>query len=223
MVKVLLVDDQRLFTDGIIAILAETDDIQVVGVATNGEEAIAKFQQYEPDLVLMDIHMPHVNGIRATLDIKESYPDVKVILLTTFADEDLIVRGFNVGADGYLLKDLNGEKLIWAIREAERGEMVISGPVARILAKKIREYKYDKKEIFRQKLATLEVVLTPRELEIAYMLMEEETNKSIAQKLYLSEGTIKNYISDLYHKLNIHSRKRVIDFLKGLFSKKEYW
>ncbi|APC49627.1 hypothetical protein BME96_16140 [Virgibacillus halodenitrificans] len=223
MVKVLLVDDQRLFTDGIMAILAETDDIQVVGVATNGEEAIAKFQQYEPDLVLMDIHMPHVNGIRATLDIKESYPDVKVILLTTFADEDLIVRGFNVGADGYLLKDLNGEKLIWAIREAERGEMVISGPVARILAKKIREYKYDKKEILRQKLATLEVVLTPRELEIAYMLMEEETNKSIAQKLYLSEGTIKNYISDLYHKLNIHSRKRVIDFLKGLFSKKEYW
>ncbi|MYL56038.1 response regulator [Virgibacillus halodenitrificans] len=223
MVKVLLVDDQRLFTDGIMAILAETDDIQVVGVATNGEEAIAKFQQYEPDLVLMDIHMPHVNGIRATLDIKESYPEVKVILLTTFADEDLIVRGFNVGADGYLLKDLNGEKLIWAIREAERGEMVISGPVARILAKKIREYKYDKKEILRQKLATLEVVLTPRELEIAYMLMEEETNKSIAQKLYLSEGTIKNYISDLYHKLNIHSRKRVIDFLKGLFSKKEYW
>ncbi|MBD1221315.1 response regulator [Virgibacillus halodenitrificans] len=223
MVKVLLVDDQRLFTDGILAILAETDDIQVVGVATNGKEAIAKFQQYEPDLALMDIHMPHVNGIRATLDIKERYPDVKVILLTTFADEDLIVRGFNVGADGYLLKDLNGEKLIWAIREAERGEMVISGPVARILAKKIREYKYDKKEILRQKLATLEVVLTPRELEIAYMLMEEETNKSIAQKLYLSEGTIKNYISDLYHKLNIHSRKRVIDFLKGLFSKKEYW
>ncbi|WP_077358738.1 response regulator [Virgibacillus halodenitrificans] len=223
MVKVLLVDDQRLFTDGIMAILSETDDIHVVGVATNGEEAIAKFQQYEPDLVLMDIHMPHVNGIRATLDIKESHPDVKVILLTTFADEDLIVRGFHVGADGYLLKDLNSEKLVWTIREVDRGEIVISGPAARILAKKIREYKYDKKEILKQKLTTLEVMLTPRELEIAYMLMEGETNKSIAQKLYLSEGTIKNYISDLYHKLNIHSRKRVIDFLKGLFSKKEYW
>ncbi|AIF44557.1 response regulator transcription factor [Virgibacillus sp. SK37] len=223
MVKVLLVDDQRLFTDGIMAILSETDDIQVVGVATNGEEAIAKFQQYEPDLVLMDIHMPHVNGIRATLDIKESHPDVKVILLTTFADEDLIVRGFNVGADGYLLKDLNSKKLVWAIREVDLGETVISGPAARILAKKIREYKYDKKEILKQKLTTLEVMLTPRELEIAYMLMEGETNKSIAQKLYLSEGTIKNYISNLYHKLNIHSRKRVIDFLKGLFSKKEYW
>ncbi|AVR00358.1 DNA-binding response regulator [Oceanobacillus iheyensis] len=220
MIKVMLVEDQRLFSEGVEALISNTEDIQVVGIAANGEEAIETFKQCLPDVVLMDIHMPHVDGIKATVKIKESHPDTKIILLTTYADEDLIITGINAGADGFLLKSLRAASLIRCIRDVYADEIVLSGAVARILAEKIRNQTYSKKQILDRKLQNRNYVLSKRELDIACLLMNHHTNKQIAEKLYLSEGTIKNYISELYHKFNIPNRKNLINYLHKVLNKK---
>ncbi|CDO03685.1 Transcriptional regulatory protein LiaR [Oceanobacillus picturae] len=220
MIKVMLVEDQRLFSEGVEALISNTDDIQVVGVAANGEEAIKTFKQCLPDVVLMDIHMPHLDGIKATVRIKENHPDTKIILLTTYADEDLIITGINAGADGFLLKSLRAASLIRCIRDVYADEIVLSGAAARILAEKIRNQTYSKKQILDRKLQNRNYVLSKRELDIACLLMDHHTNKQIAEKLYLSEGTIKNYISELYHKFNIPNRKNLINYLNKVLNKK---
>ncbi|OZU88245.1 DNA-binding response regulator [Virgibacillus indicus] len=223
MIKVLLVDDQKLFSEGVRSLLSREEDMVVVGAASNGKEAMEKMLKHEPDVVLMDIHMPQVDGIKATIQIKEHFPKTKVILLTTFADEELVLIGKKVGADGFLLKDLSASHVIRSIRDAYHDEIVISGEAARILARQILQVNYSKKELLSQKLANREINLSARELDIAHLLMEETSNKHIAQRLFLSEGTIKNYISEIYNKVNIHNRKEVIAYLQGLFSKKSYW
>lgn len=126
MIKVMLVEDQRLFREGVQAILDKTDDIQVIGIAENGEAAIREIDKREvdktrPDVVLMDIHMPNMDGIRTTVYLKEHYPDIKVVILTSDADEDTVIRGISVGADGFLLKALYADSLIQVIRDAARG------------------------------------------------------------------------------------------------------
>ncbi|GAB3042050.1 response regulator [Virgibacillus ainsalahensis] len=219
MIKVMLVDDQRLFSEGVHAILKRTDDIKVVGMAANGQEAVQNIDEWQPDVILMDIHMPKVDGIRATTHLKDNYPDVKIILLTTFAEEDLIILGLRAGADGFLLKTLDGKRLTRSIRDAYDDQLVISGKAAKILAHKVSTFTSNRKEILGEKLKYRDVNLSKRELDIAYLLMDELTNKQIAQKLYLSEGTVKNYLSEIYHKLNIRQRKGVIIYFKGLFSK----
>src|SRR5699024_4419947 len=118
MIRVLVVEDQQLFKDGVKALLAQEDDIEVIGLACNGEEAIRQIKDQQPDVVLMDIHMPQVDGIKATLYIKEHYPDIKVVLLTTYAQKDAVIMGLNAGADGFLLKSLDAERLIRTIRDA---------------------------------------------------------------------------------------------------------
>jgi DNA-binding NarL/FixJ family response regulator len=216
MVKVMLVDDQRLFIEGVQAILSQEEDIEVVGLAANGLEILDNIEALEPDIILMDVYMPNSNGIEATFQIKNRFPHIKVILLTAFAEEELIIYGLNAGADGFLLKELDREQLTRAIRDVSYEEVVISGKAAKILAKKIRDLKYDKKQILQERLSKQQIHLTQRELEIADLLAEGATNKYIAQSLTLSEGTIKNYISDLYHKLDIHNRKDVISFIQKL-------
>ncbi|MFD2627840.1 response regulator [Oceanobacillus kapialis] len=220
MIKVMLVEDQRLFSEGVEALISNTEDIQVVGVANNGKEAIEIFKQCLPDVVLMDIHMPELDGIKATIRVKETHPDVKVILLTTYADEDLVITGVNAGADGFLLKSLRSASLIRSIREVYDNEIVLSGAAARILAEKIRDHTYSKKEILDRKLRNRNITLSARELDIAYLLMDHLTNKQIAEKLFLSEGTIKNYISELYHKFDIPNRKKLLQYLQKVLNRK---
>lgn len=194
MIKVMLVEDQRLFREGVQAILDKTDDIRVIGIAENGEAAIREIDKTRPDVVLMDIHMPNMDGIRTTVYLKEHYPDIKVVMLTSDADEDTVIRGISVGADGFLLKALYADSLIHAIREAVRGQPVLSGEVARILATRIRELTMNKKQILAKRLENRGLYFSARELDIAYLFMEGHTNKHIAQELYLGEGTVKNYI-----------------------------
>ena len=218
MVKVMLVDGQRLFIEGIQAILSQEEDIEVVGLASDGLKILGDIEVLKPDVLLMDINLPESNGIEATFQIKNRYPDIKIILLTTFAEEELIIYGFNAGADGYLLKELDREQLIRAIQDVTYDEVVISGKAAKMLATKIRHLKYDKKAILQDRLKGQHIHLTKRELELAYMLTEGATNKHMAKKLVLSEGTIKNYISDLYDQLEMRNRKEVKAFLKSLIS-----
>lgn len=216
MIKIMLVEDQRLFREGVEALISNTDDIEVIGMAESGESAIELLQHEQPDVILMDIHMAEMDGIKTTVYIKENHPSVKVVMLTTIAEEELVIRGINVGADGFLLKDLYPDNLIQSIRDAARGQSVLSGKVATILVNKIRELTLDKKQILGKRLENRGINLTARELDIAYLFMGGHSNKIIAQKLFLGEGTIKNYISEVYSKLNIRNRHEAINYLKNL-------
>lgn len=217
MIDVLLIEDQRLFSEGIQAVMNREEDIRVLAIATNEQEAIEKINQIKIDIVLMDVHLHNIEGIKMTLKIKESFPEIKVILLTATVDEDLVVNGLSVGADGFLLMSLYAENVTRAIRDTYQDQMVLSGEIAKILAKKIQELKFDKKQILTKKLKNRSIKLTDREVDIAYLLMEGHSNKAIAQKLYLSEGTIKNYVSGMYGKLKLRNRAEVSGFLNGLF------
>lgn len=215
-IKVMLVENQRLFRQGIKSIINNTKDIKVFNMAENGEMAIKLLEHEQPDVVLMDVHMPEMDGIKTTVHLKENYPSIKVIMLTSSVDEELIIRGINVGADGLLLKNLYQENLIQSIRDAHRGQTVLSGEVATILVNKICELTLDQKQILGKRLENRGINLTNRELDIAYLLMDGHSNTLIAQRLFLGEGTIKNYISEIYNKLNIRHRKDVINYLKRL-------
>ncbi|QKY70314.1 response regulator transcription factor [Lentibacillus sp. CBA3610] len=217
MIKLLLAEDQRLFLEGVQALIDTQDDMEVIATASNGDQAVELVSELRPDIVLMDIHMPELDGIKATARIKESYPRVKVIMLTTSINEDLAIRGISVGADGFLVKELFPDTLYQAIRDAYRGQVVLSGDVASILARRIRELSMDKSAILGIRLENRGIHLTKREQEIAYLLMERQSNRQIADKLRLGEGTIKNYISEIYQKLGIHNRGQVIDYLHKIY------
>lgn len=216
MINVLLVEDQRLFREGVQALINGQSDINVLGMAENGEEAIQQTNELAPDVILMDIHMPNLDGIKATTQIKKNHPTVKVILLTTAAEEDLIIRGIAIGAEGFLLKELYPDNLRNAICDAYRGQVVLSGEVAKILATRIRDLTLNKKQILQKRLENQDLHFTKRELDIAYLFMNGNTNKHIAEKLFLGEGTVKNYISEIYNKLDIRNREQAVEYLRSL-------
>ena len=211
MIHVLIVENQRLLRDGMEAIIERTDDIKVIGAVDNGEIAIKQMEHLNPDIVIMDIHLPQMDGIRTTKYMKEKYPEVGVILLTSKVD-DFIISGINAGADGFLVKAVYAERLLEAIRIAYRGETIFSGEVAQMLATRIRELTMNNKQIFTLRLERLGYTFTKREIDIAFLLKENYTNQQIAHKLFLGEGTVKNYISEIYNKLNIRNRAKVIEF-----------
>ncbi|MTW88005.1 response regulator [Virgibacillus dakarensis] len=215
---VLVVEDQRLFREGIHALIDGKEDINVIGMAENGYEAIQMTDELLPDVVLMDIHMPDLDGIKATAKIKKLHPTVKVVLLTTVAEEDLVIRAIAVGADGYLVKALYPDTLHRAIHDAYRGEVVFSGEAAKILATRIRELMLNKKQILAKRLENQNLFFTKRELDIAYLLMNDKTNKQISLELFIGEGTVKNYISEIYYKLGVRRRKEATNFLKSLLT-----
>ncbi|RHW30387.1 response regulator [Oceanobacillus profundus] len=211
MIHVLIVENQRLLRDGMEAIIERTDDIKVIGAVDNGEIAIKQMEHLNPDIVIMDIHLPQMDGIRTTKYMKEKYPEVGVILLTSKVD-DFIISGINAGADGFLVKAVYAERLLEAIRIAYRGETIFSGEVAQMLATRIRQLTMNNKQIFTLRLERLGYTFTKREIDIAFLLKENYTNQQIALKLFLGEGTVKNYISEIYNKLNIRNRAKVIEF-----------
>jgi len=218
MIKVLLVNEQRLFNEAVESLLITEADMIVVGKATTGKDAIEQIQIKLPDVVLLDVHMPDIDGIKMTVHIKENYPDIKVIFLTTFSNKQLVIAGIIAGADGFLLQSIDAENLLQSIRNAYRNQVVISGDAAKIIAKAVIEVKCEPHEILKTKLAKRDIELSHRELEIALLLVNEHTNKEIARKLYLSEGTVKNYVSEMYSKLNVHTRKEAIDYLEKLIT-----
>ncbi|WP_339316188.1 response regulator transcription factor [Oceanobacillus sp. FSL W7-1304] len=211
MIHILIVENQRLLRDGMEAIIERTDDIKVIGAVDNGEIAIKQMEHLKPDIVIMDVHLPQMDGIRTTKYMKEKYPEVGVILLTSKVD-DFIISGINAGADGFLVKAVYAERLLEAIRIAYRGETIFSGEVAQMLATRIRELTMNNKQIFTLRLERLGYTFTKREIDIAFLLKENYTNQQIAHKLFLGEGTVKNYISEIYNKLNIRNRAKVIEF-----------
>ena len=200
-IRVLLVDDQQILLDGIRSILETDSEICVVGTAGNGKAALEAVEKYLPQVVLMDIRMPEMNGVECTRLIKERWPRVAVVVLTTFDDSEYIVDALRYGASGYLLKDISGEKLIQAVKEAAGGDTILPSRVAARIAGKLSEATVDPKDKLKR-----DIGLSEREGEIAVMISQGFTNRQISTALFISEGTVRNYTSSIYGKLGVEDR-----------------
>jgi len=219
--RILIADDQTLMRDGLKTILELEKDFEIVGCATDGLDAFEKVGTLKPDVILMDIRMPKVDGVLSTKMIKERYKRVKVIILTTFDDDEYIIDALNFGASGYLLKDLPADKLIQSVRDAANDNMIIPASIASKLVARIsrdRNRLAAEKEKIRQTEEEnyLTDELSEREREIAELLVKGLTNKEIASNLFLSEGTVKNYVSNIYSKIGTHTRAQAAVYLKDV-------
>lgn len=197
----LIVDDQTLMRDGLKTILEIEDNMEVVATAKNGQEAIEACREFRPDLVLMDIRMPGMDGVESTKIIKELYPEIVILILTTFNEDDYIIDALAYGASGYILKDIDGDELIKAINDAHKGAFMLPSDVAIKIAKRLTAANVVTEEQ-KRRLADF----TEREIEIAKMVALGFNNKQIAATLFISEGTVKNYISSIYLKLGTSDR-----------------
>lgn len=202
MIKIALVDDQPLIIQGLNMIIDAQVDMSVVWTASNGEEAIFKCASQCPDVVLMDIRMPVMNGVAATERIKEIHPECHIIILTTFMEDDDIFESLKFGASGYLLKDATPETIIEAIRKAVSGGTIIEPHAASKLLKHLKSKGDSDKQAIIDKLTT-------RELEIAKGIADGLSNKEIAMRMFVSEGTVKNHLTSILEKLNLRDRTQL--------------
>ena len=201
-IKILLVDDQPLFREGLRTLLSVQPDFEVVGEAGNGDEALKLVRSLLPSVVLMDLQMPVLDGVAATRRLKAEQPQCRVIVLTTFDDDEMVFDGLRAGALGYLLKDAPSEKLSEAIRLAARGESFLQPSVA---AKVVAEFaRLTSKPAMHAK--ALVEPLSDRELEILRLITDGASNREIAGILFLAEGTVKNHVTNILGKLGVRDR-----------------
>ena len=201
-VRVLLVDDQALFREALGTLLSVRDDIEVVGEAADGQQALRRVAAMTPDVVLMDLRMPVLDGIAATRRLRVDQPDVRVLALTTFDDDEDVFAALRAGAVGYLLKDVSSERLVEAVRAAARGESVLQPSVAAKVVARFAELD-DSPVPATQPLI---VPLTDRELEVVGLMAQGRSNREIAAALFLAEGTVKNHVTNVLAKLEARDR-----------------
>jgi DNA-binding NarL/FixJ family response regulator len=209
MINLLLVDDQELIRRGLHALLTTDPDIQVVGEASNGQEAIALVAELQPDVVLMDIRMPVMDGVAGTREICQRYPGTKVLVLTTFNDQEYVSQALQAGASGYLLKDTPFEELTQAIQLIHKGYTQIGpGLVAKDLSSPLVQQSSggvsqptDRSEIW--------LTLSDREQEIVSLIAKGYSNREIAKSLHIAEKTVKNYITNILSQLNLRDRTQL--------------
>ena len=209
-IKVMIVDDQVILSEGIRSVLSSSDELEVIAVAHDGQEALDEMAEGEvPDVMLLDIRMPGMNGVVTTGEIKKRYPQVKVLILTTFDDSDYILSALNNGACGYLLKDISAPALIDAIVNAYEGDTILPAKIAKKIADSAKLVTSDRELRLRRAFG-----FSDREVEIAVMLYEGFNNRQIASALNLSDGTARNYISAIYLKLGCDGRAAAIEKMK---------
>lgn len=201
-IRLLLVDDQRLLRDGMRILLELEPDLEVVGEAANGAEALARYPEVRPDVVLMDIKMPEMDGVAATRQLLIDHPEAKVIILTTFDDDEYVFEGIRAGALGYLLKALSGEELAAAIRTVAAGGALIEPSVARKVMAEFARTSHPSP----QSAEKLIEPLSEREIDVVRLLANGLSNREIAGRLFLAEGTVKNYVSTALQKLGVRDR-----------------
>ncbi len=197
--KVIICDDQAIVRDGLELLLKLEHDIQVVGLAQDGAEAVDLAAKTSPDLVLMDLKMPGVNGVEATRQICSLYPNVKVLVLTTFDDDEWVFDAVRAGASGYLLKDTPRDKVIEAIRGTMAGKSYVDPMIAGKILGQVANQQERPQTLIAEKL-------TGRELEILRLIAHGFSNSDIAERLHLSEGTVRNHVSAIFSKLNVSDR-----------------
>ncbi|MEL6152296.1 MAG: response regulator transcription factor [Chloroflexota bacterium] len=200
MIRVLICDDQMIVSEGLQLILETDPDIEVVGVAQDGAEAIEKIPDVKPDIVLMDLKMPGMNGIHATQVIRRDFPDIPVLVLTTFDADEWVFDAVRSGASGYLLKDSPRDRLLTAVKETVEGKTHIDPSVA---GKILSEFNHGGASNVDTSIAEK---LNDRELEILRLIATGLTNAEIARRLHLSEGTVRNYVSSVFTALGVSDR-----------------
>mgnify|MGYP004702109307 CR=1 FL=1 len=205
MIKVALVDDQPLLVQGLSMIIGLQEDMVIHWTASNGREAVFKSVSSKPDVILMDLRMPEMNGVRATEAILSQDSSIKVLILTTFMEDDEIFESMKMGASGYLLKDATPETIVDAIRKVVSGGTVIEPLVASKLIKHLKR----ETEVHLDVLLTL----TTRELEIARGIAQGMSNREIANDLFVSEGTVKNHLTNILEKLSLRDRTQLAIFV----------
>ncbi|HLB95105.1 MAG TPA: response regulator transcription factor [Nitrospiria bacterium] len=201
-IRVLIADDHQVVREGLSAVLKMKEDIEVVGLAKDGLDAVEKARQLLPDVVWMDISMPRMNGVEATREIKRENPHIGVVVLTMYDEEDYIFDLVKAGATGYLLKDADSTQIAKAIRAVAHGESLIHPTVA---SKILTEFSLLAQGKGR-KPGRLEHDLTDREITVLRLVAEGKTNKEIANDLDLSEKTVKNHVRNIFHKLHVYDR-----------------
>ena len=201
-IRILLVDDQRLMREGLRILLELEPDLEIAGEATNGQEALDTYAEIEPDVVLMDVRMPGMDGVEATWRLRERWPSALVIILTTFDDDEYVFEGLRAGARGYLLKDVSGHDLADAVRTVAACGALIEPSVARRV---VAEFARMAPPI-RQPDDGLAEPLSEREREILRLMAQGLTNREIADRLSLAQGTVKNYVTTILQKLGARDR-----------------
>jgi two-component system, NarL family, response regulator DegU len=211
--RIVLIDDHKLFREGIKRILDFEEDFEVVAEGDDGSQAIELVRFHRPDVVLMDINMPNINGVEATKKLLEEFPDVKVIILSIHDDETYVTHALKTGAQGYLLKEMDASELIEAIKVVKNGGSYLHPKVTHNL---VREYQRlangysnrggTKLIEYRKPLH----LLTRRECEVLQLLVDGKSNRGIAETLYISEKTVKNHVSNILQKMNVNDRTQAV-------------
>ena len=219
MIRVLICDDQTVVREGLAAILSTDDEIEVVGLARNGEEALALTATDRPDVVLMDLNMPVMNGIQATQRLRLRHPAVRVLVLTTYADDAWVMDAIRAGAAGYLLKDTRRNDLVAAIKGTAEGKSFLDPAVAGMLMRQMIA-----EPAARPVDAGQVDVLTERELDVLRLLAQGYSNPEIAQRMHLAAGTVRNYVSTILQKLGVGDRTQaaVVALQRGLISNSDW-
>ena len=216
MVRVLICDDQTVVREGLAAILSTDPEIEVVGLAGDGREALDLVAETSPDVVLMDLKMPGLNGVQATQRLSREYPTVYVLVLTTFADDAWVLDSIRAGASGYLLKDTRRDELVAAIKGTAQGKSFLDPSVAGKVMQRVATMPAATSQ------PTLEA-FTERELDVVRLLAEGHSNPEIARRLHLAPGTVRNYVSVILQKLGVSDRTQaaVVALKRGLVDRDE--
>jgi DNA-binding NarL/FixJ family response regulator len=201
-IRILLVDDQRLMREGLRILLELEPDLEIVGEAEDGEAALKLYADLQPGIVLMDVRMPGMDGVEATWRLREHWPEARIIILTTFDDDEYVFEGLRAGAMGYLLKDVSGHDLAEAVRTVAAGGVLIEPSVAR---KVVAEFARVAPPA-RAPDVGLSEPLSEREREILQLLAQGLSNREIADRLSLAQGTVKNYVTTVLQKLGVRDR-----------------
>lgn len=201
--KVLIVDDDELVCDGLKLLLDMEDDFEVAGVAHNGMEAFSFCEKLMPDIVLMDIRMPDIDGVIGTKMIKEKFKQIKIVILTTFKDDEYIKEAIKAGAEGYILKNQKADTMIESLRAVSKGNFVFQKEVANSISSMLKEgHKADMSKFN----------LSKREMEVMKLVADGLSNKEIGDKLFISDGTVRNYVTTILEKLNLRDRTQLAIF-----------
>ncbi|OEF99757.1 DNA-binding response regulator [Vulcanibacillus modesticaldus] len=216
-IRIILADDHQLFREGVKRIINLEEDMEVIAEFSDGTGVLNNYNGIKPDVILLDINMPHLNGVETTKKVKELYPEAKIMILSIHDDEGYVFETLRAGASGYLLKDMDAETLVEAIREISEGKAYIHPEVT---GKVINEYRrlslkeqnegLPEKPVFIKNAVDWRAILTTREIEVLQLMAEGNSNRSIGEKLFISEKTVKNHVSNILQKMDVQDRTQAV-------------
>lgn len=212
MTKIIIVDDHQLFREGVKRILDFEDTFDVVAEGDDGVDVVALYEEYQPDVVLMDINMPQKNGVEATAELLEKYPEAKIIILSIHDDESYVSHALKSGALGYMLKEMDADEIVDAIKIVAAGGSYLHPKVTRNLVAEYRRLseRENKGSFHQTEIRRPFHLLTKRECEVLQLLTDGQSNRAIGETLYISEKTVKNHVSSILQKMNVNDRTQAV-------------